>query len=63
MNPMIFIVEPHLGQDNGCVQRPNRPSPSLDFNGYPTEPTGSAQEIKLQPPTLYYLIADITPPR
>jgi hypothetical protein len=29
----------------------------LDFNGYPTGPIGTAQEFKLQPATLYYLIA------
>lgn len=30
---------------------------ALDFNGYPTGPIGTAQEFKLQPATLYYLIA------
>jgi hypothetical protein len=30
---------------------------ALDFNGYPTGPAGSAQEIELQPTTLYYLIS------
>jgi hypothetical protein len=29
---------------------------SLDFTGYPTESLGTAQEIKLKPSTLYYLI-------
>jgi len=29
---------------------------ALDFNGYPIGTIGSAQEIKLQPTTLYYLI-------
>ena len=29
---------------------------ALDFNGYPAESLGSAQEIHLQPKTLYYLI-------
>jgi hypothetical protein len=28
----------------------------LDFNGYPTQPIGSAAEIKLRPETIYYLI-------
>lgn len=30
---------------------------ALDFNGYPTAPAGTAEEIKLQPTTMYYLIA------
>ena len=30
---------------------------ALDFNGYPAGPAGTAQEIKLQPATMYYLIA------
>jgi hypothetical protein len=30
---------------------------ALDFNGYPAGSAGTAQEIKLQPTTLYYLIA------
>ncbi len=30
---------------------------ALDFNGYPIGPAGTAQEIKLQPTTIYYLIA------
>ncbi|MBI5385272.1 MAG: hypothetical protein HZA90_11380 [Verrucomicrobia bacterium] len=30
---------------------------ALDFNGYPTGPAGTAQEIKLQPTTMYYLLA------
>ena len=30
---------------------------ALDFNGYPVRPAGTAQEIKLQPATIYYLIA------
>jgi len=29
---------------------------ALDFNGYPTGPAGNAQEIRLQPTTMYYLI-------
>ena len=28
----------------------------LDYNGYPTTSAGSAQEIKLHPATMYYLI-------
>jgi hypothetical protein len=30
---------------------------ALDFNGYPAGPAGTAEEITLQPATLYYLIA------
>jgi hypothetical protein len=30
---------------------------ALDFNGYPAGPVGSAKELKLQPTTMYYLIA------
>ena len=30
---------------------------ALDFNGYPAGPAGTAAEIKLQPTTIYYLIA------
>jgi len=30
---------------------------ALDFNGYPTGPAGTGEEIKLQPTTIYYLIA------
>lgn len=30
---------------------------ALDFNGYPAGPAGTAQEIKLQPTTVYYLIS------
>jgi uncharacterized protein with NAD-binding domain and iron-sulfur cluster len=30
---------------------------ALDLNGYPAGPAGTAEEIKLQPTTLYYLIA------
>ena len=30
---------------------------ALDFNGYPTTSAGTAQEIKLQPHTVYYLIS------
>jgi len=30
---------------------------ALDFNGYPKDPCGSAQQLKLQPATLYYLIS------
>ena len=30
---------------------------ALDFNGYPTAPAGTAREIRLQPGTIYYLIA------
>jgi hypothetical protein len=30
---------------------------ALDFNGYATGPAGSAEEIKLQPAAMYYLIA------
>lgn len=30
---------------------------ALDFNGYPSASAGTAQEIRLQPTTLYYLIA------
>jgi hypothetical protein len=30
---------------------------ALDFNGYPVCPAGTAQEIKLQPTTIYYFIA------
>ena len=30
---------------------------ALDFNGYPAGPAGTAREIKLQPATMYYLIA------
>jgi hypothetical protein len=29
---------------------------ALDFNGYPAGPVGTAQEIKLQPRTIYYLV-------
>jgi hypothetical protein len=38
----------------------------LDFNGYPTRASGMAQEVKLQPTTLYYLISapgDLSTPR
>jgi hypothetical protein len=31
---------------------------ALDFNGYPLSAAGQAQEIKLQPMTLYYLISE-----
>jgi len=30
---------------------------ALDFNGYPAGANGDAREIKLQPGTLYYLVA------
>jgi hypothetical protein len=30
---------------------------ALDFNGYPTGACGSAQQLKLQPATLYYLVS------
>ena len=30
---------------------------ALDFNGYPAGPCGSAEQLKLQPSTLYYLIS------
>ena len=30
---------------------------TLDFNGYPAGSAGTGQEIKLQPATMYYLIA------
>jgi hypothetical protein len=30
---------------------------ALDFNGYPSGACGSAQQLKLQPATLYYLIS------
>ena len=30
---------------------------ALDFNGYPAGSAGTAQEIQLQPKTMYYLIA------
>ena len=30
---------------------------ALDFNGYPAEPCGSAQELKLRPATIYYLLS------
>ena len=30
---------------------------ALDFNGYPSDSAGTAREIKLQPETIYYLIA------
>ena len=30
---------------------------ALDFNGYPAGPCGSAQQLNLQPATLYYLIS------
>jgi len=29
---------------------------ALDHNGYPTKQTGTADAIKLQPATMYYLI-------
>ena len=30
---------------------------ALDFNGYPAGPVGTGKELKLQPTTMYYLIA------
>jgi hypothetical protein len=30
---------------------------ALDFNGYPAGSAATAQEIKLQPTTIYYLIS------
>jgi len=30
---------------------------ALDFNGYPAGPAGTGKELKLQPTTMYYLIA------
>jgi hypothetical protein len=29
---------------------------ALDFNGYPTGPAGTGEELKLQPTTTYYVI-------
>ena len=29
---------------------------ALDFNGYPGGPAGTAEEIKLQPTTMYYFM-------
>jgi hypothetical protein len=41
---------------NGTV-RFKRVDAALDFNGYPAGLAGAGQEIKLQPTTIYYLIA------
>jgi hypothetical protein len=32
---------------------------ALDFNGYPAGPAGTAEKIKLQPSTIYYVIGAV----